>query len=70
MSYIAYFIFKIVTDKPVIQLTHEYLDKLSIPDLEIYGIESDIQITKCVFIFDNLSSTIFDNCTKFIQHFH
>ncbi|KAF0477825.1 hypothetical protein F8M41_024196 [Gigaspora margarita] len=67
MSYIVYLIFKIVTDKPVIQLTHEYLDKLSIPDLEICCNESDIQITKYVFMLHNWTSTTFDNCTKFIQ---
>ncbi|RIB23223.1 hypothetical protein C2G38_2139864 [Gigaspora rosea] len=67
MSYITYLTFQIVTDKPLIQLTHEYLDKLSIPDLEICRSESDIQITKCVFTLDNWTSTTFDNCTKFIQ---
>lgn len=70
MSYISYLIFQIVTDKPMIQLTHEYLDKLSIPDLEICCSESDIQITKCVFTLDNgtsTTSTTFDNCTNFIQ---
>ncbi|CAG8776677.1 1279_t:CDS:2, partial [Dentiscutata heterogama] len=52
---------------PLIQPTREYLDKLTIPDIEICCSESDIQITKCVFTFDNWTLTTFDNCTKFIK---
>ncbi|CAG8842965.1 4931_t:CDS:2, partial [Gigaspora margarita] len=38
--------------------------------LEICCNESDIQITKCVFMLHNWTSTTFDNCTKFIQRTH
>ncbi|CAG8503713.1 4902_t:CDS:2 [Cetraspora pellucida] len=67
MSYIAYLIFQISTDKPLIQLTNEYLDKLGIPDIEICCSLSDIQITKCVFNLDDWTSIEYDNCTKYIQ---
>ncbi|CAG8730505.1 27008_t:CDS:2, partial [Dentiscutata erythropus] len=43
-------------------------DKLSIPDIEICCSQSDVQITKCVFILDDWTNTTSNNCTDFIQH--
>ncbi|CAG8759099.1 33314_t:CDS:2, partial [Racocetra persica] len=64
-----YLIFQVVTDEPLIQLIREYLNRINIPDIEICCSESDSQITKCVFMFDNWTQTEFNNCTKYIQRF-
>jgi hypothetical protein len=92
LSYLAYLIFQVINDEPLIQISYEYLDKLSIPgiytltvnnisiiltnaqftkfaccfhkDIEICGDWSDIEISKCVFTWEDLSLTTFDGCNE------
>ncbi|RIA86948.1 hypothetical protein C1645_855304 [Glomus cerebriforme] len=71
LLYLAYLIIQITNDKPLVQLTYETLDKLSIPDIEICGVWSDVEISKCVFTWNNYTNTTFYNgCDALSHQFH
>ncbi|CAJ0910229.1 2004_t:CDS:10 [Entrophospora sp. SA101] len=62
MGYLAFLIYRIINDKPLIQITYEYLDKLSIPEIELCGDHSDIEISKCIFHWNNNENST-DGCS-------
>ncbi|CAG8498073.1 919_t:CDS:2 [Acaulospora morrowiae] len=62
LIYLSFLAYQIATDNPLIQISYEYLERLSIPDIEICGSYSDVKISKCVFTWNDWSSTTFNNC--------
>ncbi|CAH1767088.1 19862_t:CDS:2 [Entrophospora sp. SA101] len=63
LLYLAFLTYLIVNDKPSIQISYEYLDRLSIPDIELCGDYSDIEISKCVFHWNNNENST-DGCSS------
>ncbi|CAJ0910220.1 2001_t:CDS:2 [Entrophospora sp. SA101] len=62
IGYLAFLAYRIVIDKPLIQISYEYLDKISIPEIELCGDNSDIEISKCIFNWSNNKTT--DGCSS------
>ncbi|CAG8632245.1 7237_t:CDS:2, partial [Ambispora gerdemannii] len=62
LAYLSYLIYGIVTDVPLLQVGREYLNTIQVPDIELCGYMSDIEISKCVFTWRDWTSSSFDLC--------
>ncbi|CAG8613334.1 1229_t:CDS:2 [Ambispora leptoticha] len=60
--YLSFLLYQIWTDIPVIQPAHEFLSTIDVPDIEICGWNSDIEIVRCDFTWQNWSATQYENC--------
>ncbi|CAG8550793.1 14107_t:CDS:2 [Ambispora leptoticha] len=63
-TYVIFLVYQVWTDRPIIQLSNELMDKLEVPDIEMCGYGSDIQITRCVFTYTDWTSDTLVNCSK------
>ncbi|CAG8505470.1 2506_t:CDS:2 [Ambispora leptoticha] len=62
LAYLSFLIYEIVTDVPLLQASLEYLDIIQVPDIEICGYMSDIEISKCVFTWRDWTTSSYDLC--------
>ncbi|CAG8616374.1 13341_t:CDS:2 [Ambispora leptoticha] len=64
LAYILFLLFQVWSDKPVIQIANEELSFIEMPNIEICGYGSDIEITRCDFTKKDWSDIVHPKCAK------
>ncbi|GBB86830.1 hypothetical protein RclHR1_13280002 [Rhizophagus clarus] len=67
ITYLAYLIYGIVTDKPTLNVEQNFLDQIDVPDMKICGATPDLLILRCDFIMKDGNNNQVNNCNDYIS---